>query len=167
MSAPRLGLGQCDLPVQLERLVVEHLATVVEQPAVAVAGVLVEAQVGHEHHPVADRVAQSAQRHLHDALRVPGSRPPLVLLGGHTEEDDTGDAEVGQRRDLGLERLEGVLHHAGDRRDGHGLVDALADEERGDEVVHRQAGLRDESPQGGRAAEPAQAALGEAHRRPA
>ena len=41
--------------------------------AVAVVGVLVEAEVGHEHERVADLVAQVAQRHLHDAVGVPGA----------------------------------------------------------------------------------------------
>ena len=40
-----------------------------------VVGVLVEAEVGHEHDLVAHGVAQGAQRHLDDAVGIPGPAP--------------------------------------------------------------------------------------------
>ena len=163
----RRGLGQCDLAVELEGGVVVDLAVVGEQPAVAVRGVLVEAEVGHQHDLVAEGVAQLAQRHLHDAVGVPRTRAPLVLRRGDAEEDDPGDAQLDQRGDLGGERRQRVLHHARDGRDGLGLGDALTDEERGDQVVDREPGLGDQSTKGRRAAQSAQSALGEAHRRSA
>jgi hypothetical protein len=48
-----------------------------------------------------------------------------------------------------------VLHDAGQAGDGLGLVDGLAHEQRGDEVVDRQPGLGDETAQGRRAPEAA------------
>ena len=53
-----VGLGHRDLGVALERGVVVDLAAVVEHAAVAVVGVLVEAEVGDEHQLVAELVAQ-------------------------------------------------------------------------------------------------------------
>ena len=75
----RLGLGHRDPGVELEGGVVVDLAPVVEDAAVAVVGVLVEAEVGDEHDRVAELVAQVAQGHLHDAVGVPGPRPVGVL----------------------------------------------------------------------------------------
>ena len=112
---------------------------------------------------VADVVAQVAQGHLHDAVGVPRPGALGVLGGGHAEEDHAGDAEGGQLGDLLAQRLAGVLHDAGQRGDRLGLVDALAHEQRGDQVVGRQAGLGHQPAQGRGAAQPAQAALGEAH----
>ena len=74
-----VGLRDRDLRVALEGGVVVDLAVGVEDPAVPVVGVLVEAVVGHEHELVADLVAQVAQRDLHDAVGVVGARAARVL----------------------------------------------------------------------------------------
>ena len=87
--------------------------------------------------------------------------PSASLCGRHAEEDHRRDAEVGELADLLAERLAGVLHDAGEAGDGLRLVDALPHEQRGDEVVDAQAGLGDQPPQGRRAAQPPQPALGE------
>ena len=162
-SAPALGLRDRDRRVPLEGGVVVDLTGVGEQPAVAVVGVLVEAVVGHQHERVADLVAQVAQRDLHDAVGVVGARTAGVLGGGHPEEDHRGHAEVGERPHLLAEALLGVLHDARHRRHRLGRVDALLHEERRDQVVDRDAGLGDEAPEGGGAAEPAHAPLGKGH----
>ena len=47
--------------------------------------------------------------------------------------------------DLGHQRGPGVLRHAGQRLDGVRLVDAFADEQRGDEIVDGQTALGDET----------------------
>ena len=51
-----------------------------EHAAVAVVGVLVEAQVGDEHDVVAHLVAQVAERELHDAVGVPRLAAGRVLV---------------------------------------------------------------------------------------
>ena len=53
-------------------------------------------------------------------------------------------AEVGQLVDLLAQALAGVLDDAGQRGDRLRLVDALAHEQRGDELAHVEAGLGDE-----------------------
>ena len=108
----------------------------------AVVGVLVEAVVGHEHERVADLVAQVAQRDLHHAVGVVGSRAAGVLGGGDAEEDHRGHAEVGEGAHLLAEALLGVLHDAGHRRDRLGRVDALLHEQRRDQVVDAEAAPR-------------------------
>ena len=133
-----------------------------EHAAVAVVGVLVEAQVGHEHERVADLVAQVAQRHLHDAVGVPGpgARGVLVARARRTGSRP-GTPSVGELGHLLAEALAGVLHDAGQRGDRLRLVDALAHEERGDQVVDDEAGLGHQAAQGRRGAQPPGPVLGE------
>ena len=98
-----LGLGQRRPGRSSSR--VASLSTspsVVEHAAVAVVGVLVEAEVGHEHEVVADLVAEVAQRDLDDAVGVPRLRALGVLVLGDAEEDDGGDAELGRARPTSL-----------------------------------------------------------------
>ena len=73
--------------------------------------------------------------------------PDGVLVRGHAEQDHGGDAELGQLGDLLAEALAGVLDDAGQRDDRLRLVDALAHEQRSDEVIDAEAGLGDETPQ--------------------
>ena len=72
---PGLGLGHGHLGVALEGQVVVDVAPVVEDAAVAVVGVLVEAQVGDEHHGVAELVARGRRS---ATWTIPsGSQAPL------------------------------------------------------------------------------------------
>jgi hypothetical protein len=135
----------------------------VEDPAVAVVGVLVDAQVGHEDDVVADLVAQVAEGHLDDAVGVPRLGALGVLAGGDAEEDHGRDAEVAQGGHLGAEAGPGVLDDARQRRHRLGVVDALAHEEGCHEVVDRESGLGDEAAQRGGAAQAAEPALREHH----
>ena len=48
-------------------------------PAVAVVGVLIDAQVGHDDHVVADRFAKVGQSDLDDPVGVPGLASGRVL----------------------------------------------------------------------------------------
>ena len=61
-----------------------------------VVGVLVEAQVGDEHHGVAELVTKLPQRHLGDAVGVPRLRTDGVLSGREAEQHDGGHAEGAQ-----------------------------------------------------------------------
>ena len=67
----RRGLRDRRPGVQLEGGVVVHLAVGADDAAVPVIGVLVDAQVGDEHHLIADLTAKVGQGELHDAGRVP------------------------------------------------------------------------------------------------
>ena len=49
-------------------------------------GVLVDAEIGHQHDLVADLAAQLAQRDLDDAVGVERRRADLVLDGRHAEQ---------------------------------------------------------------------------------
>ena len=138
------GLGDRDPAVDLERGVVVDggvgvVGGAVEHAAVAVVGVLVDAQIGHQHHPIADLVGQISQAQLHNSLRVEGLRADGILGGRHSEQDHGADAEVGQLGDLGAQALAGVLHDARQRHDRLRFVDALADEQRGHEIGRRRA----------------------------
>ncbi len=110
----------------------------VQHAAVPVSDVLVEAEVGHQHDVVAELVAQRAQGDLHDARRIVGAGPTIVLVDRYAEEDDTLHAHVAQRAHLVVQRREGVLDVAGQRRDRTRLVEPLAYEERGDQVIGRE-----------------------------
>ena len=107
-----VGLRDRGAGVELEGGVVVDVAVGADDPAVAVVGVLVDAQVGDEHHLVAHLGAQVGEGELHDAVGVPGPGALRVLVGGHAEEDHAGDAEGGELAHLLAERLAGVLHDA-------------------------------------------------------
>ena len=160
---PRTGLGDGDPLVELERGVVVGLTVVVEHTAVAVVGVLVDAEIRDQHQVVAVVVAQVAQCQLDDAVGVPGLRPLGVLRGGDPEQDHGGDAEGLQLGDVGPQRRPGVLDLARQGADRLGLVDVLADEQGRDEVVGVEPRLPHHPAQRLGAAQAAEAALGEGH----
>ncbi len=161
--APAPAWATADLGVALEGEVVVDLAAGVEDPAVAVVGVLVEAQVGDQHQPVAQLVGQPAQGHLDDAVRIAGPAADGVLGCGHPEEDHGRHAQ--RRQPVGLldQGLGGVLDHAGQGRDGLGLVDALPHEQGGDQVGGGQRRLGHQFAQPRRLAQPAHPGRGEGH----
>ena len=76
MVTPGLGLRDRDPPVPLERGVVVHVAVVGEHAAMAVIGVLVQAQVADHHVLVAELVVQRRERALRDPVRVPRLASP-------------------------------------------------------------------------------------------
>ena len=119
----------------------------------AVIGVLVDAQIGHHDHPIADVGSQIRQAQLHNSLRVEGLRADGILSGRHPEQDHGTDAEVGKLLDLGAEAVARVLHDAWQRHDRLRFVDTLADEQRRNEVGHIEPGLGDEMPQRSRGAQ--------------
>ena len=119
-SAPASAWASATRRVELEGGVVVDLAVGAEHAAVAVVGVLVEAEVGHEHDLVAHRVAQRGQGAAGRSRRGPRPRCPWAsLVAGHPEEDQPGDAQRGQALGLDHQRVDGVLHLAGHGGDGH------------------------------------------------
>ena len=100
-SAPAAAWASGDAPVELEGRVVEHLTVGAEHAAVAVVGVLVEAEVGHEHQlvPTASRTARRATCTMPSGFQA--SLPGGVLVRRHAEEDEPGHPERDQS--LGLD----------------------------------------------------------------
>ncbi len=74
------------------RIVVDHLLTgrrLDNNSAVPVVGVLVEAKIAHQHGGVADLGREIAQRELHDARRIVGTRTTSVLVRRNPEQDQS------------------------------------------------------------------------------
>ena len=106
-------LGDGGRRVDLEGGVVVDLAVLVEHAAVAVVGVLVDAQVGDQGDVVAEVAAQVGEGQLHDPLRVGRAAAGGVLDGRHTEQHDAADAGGGELGDLLAQALPAVLDDAG------------------------------------------------------
>ena len=118
-------------------------------------GVLVETEVGHQHQRLAHLLLEIPQRHLDDAVPVPGLGALSVLAGGDAEEDHRRDAEPGQLAHLLAQRLARVLDDARQRRHWRGRRDVLAHEQRCDQVVDIQPRFGDKPAHGGCASEAA------------
>ena len=144
------------------REVVVDLA-VADEAAVAVRGVLAEADVG-DHDQFGVGLLQRPHRHLHDALVVVGAGAGLVLGGGDAEEQDRADpggGDLGRLRDQLRDREALDARHRLDL-----LADPLAGDDEGglDQVLRGELGLADEAAQGLGAAQAAHACGGKCHR---
>ncbi len=133
-----------------------------EDPAVAVVGVLAHADVGHHDEP-GDRLLERPDRPRDDAVLVVGAGADRVLVLGDAEEDDRADARLVPGLRLGHELVHRELEDA--RHGLHRVPHALAreDEERPDEVVRGEGRLADEAAERLGAAHAAGAILGEGH----
>ena len=143
-------------------------AVVAQHPAVAVLGVLAQADVGH-HEQVGPRALDRARGELHRALGVPGAGALLVLLGGYPEQQHGGEAEprgVLCLGDGGGDREPLDPGHRRDRLAGPEPSPAARDEQRQHQPVSGEVGLAHEAAQASRGAQPAHARLWEGHRSP-
>ena len=106
-----------------------------EQAAVPVIGVLVQAQVGHEHGGVA-HLGGAGRRRASWEMPAGSSaaEPPRVLGRGHAEQDQP--AHPGAYRFGGglAQAVPGVLDHARHRADRLRLAEPFLDEHRQDQV---------------------------------
>jgi hypothetical protein len=125
-----IDVTECRADEQLDRLVVHHVS-VADDAAVAVVGVLAEADVRHQDE-LRRRVAQRAEPALHDAVRIPGAAPLVVLRLRDPEQDHRLDAETGELLPLRGERLQRVALHRRELLVGERL---RRDEQREDHVV--------------------------------
>jgi len=140
----RSSLGERRPTVQIDRGVIVDVAGVVDDATVPVIGVLVDAQVGDHHDVVADVAAKVGQGQLHDPIGVVRTAADRILRRRNPEHDDALHTEFGERGDLGAQRSSTVLYDTGQRRDRHRFVDALANEQRSDQVVDAHMGRCDE-----------------------
>ena len=136
-----LGLSQGHGRVPLQRGVVVDSPRLVEHPAVTMVGELVEAQVRHEHQLVTACRTHSAQREVEDAFGVVRSVAVRVALLGHPEDHETAEPGVSGLAGGSDERVQGVLDHAGHRRDRDRFARPLTDEDRQHEIGRVQPRL--------------------------
>ena len=160
---PGARLAERDRRVAFERRVVVDGTLGGQQSAVAMISELVEAIVGHEHHRVADLVAQVPQRGLHDAVGSVGTGTARILRGGDAEQHHRRHTEPGELAHLFAQAFLAVLCDARHRHDRLGAVDAVLHEQRCHEPVDGDTGLGHEPPQRWGPTEPPQASLGERH----
>ena len=147
-----------------QRGIVEDLAVRTDEPTVAMARVLAEADVGGDHEPWRSR-ANRTHRRRRRTIRIPGRRSLSILLVGQAEEQHAADTErCGLSRQLGCE----VGRDAIDARQGtNWLATTLAGQhkQRQDQLRWRQHGLAQHGAEARRAAITAWSALREHARR--
>ena len=104
-----VDLGERGRGIELERGVVVHRTVVTQDATVSVTGVLVQTEVGHNHHLVTEGVTQGAECHLGDTVGIPGARTSIVLRLGDPKEDDCIHSRLLERLYLIDERAHRVL----------------------------------------------------------
>jgi hypothetical protein len=158
-----VGLRPGDPPVQLDGPVIVDVALVVQDAAVAVVGVLVQAEVAKDHVVVAELLAQEPEGPLGDAVRIPRLGALGVLPVGDAEQHERDESFGGDLVRLlakGLQRMLGLPRH---RCDGRRFGDALLHEQWSDQVAGREVGLSDQRAERGGPAHPSRSALWERH----
>src|SRR5215207_8197027 len=149
---------------ELEAHVVQDLARILlHDPAVAVARVLAEADVG-DHDQLRRRILYGAGRELDYPLGVVRPARSLVLRVRDTEEQHRGHPEVVRPLRLGDGVVYGELEDAGHGR--YRVLHVLPDrhEDRVDEVARGEPRLAHQAAQGARAARPPEPLDREWHR---
>ena len=137
------GVRDGDAAEQRQRRVVGDRAVVVEHAAVAVVGVLAEADIGRDHE--ARRGGpDGARRDLHGAVRIPRGRALGVLRRGQAEQDHAADAGGGGALRLGRRQVGRQVRDA--REGGDRLPATLAgnDEHGEDQMLRFETGLAHE-----------------------
>jgi len=116
---PRRSVACCRLAQERQGLIIEHLLPP-HQAAVAVAGVLAEAQIGY-HHQVGVLLDR---RHcpLDYAPGVVGARAALILVGRQTEEEHRRHPQILQSASLSRYALQALAVLAGHGSYGLGLA---------------------------------------------
>ncbi len=91
MSAPACAWVLAIARRHSKRFIVEN-ATVLDDSAMAVIGVFVDADVGHDHQSW-DLVLHRFDGPLHDAVRIEPRTPPRIFPVGNPKEDDGGNPQ--------------------------------------------------------------------------
>ena len=126
-----------------------------QRAAMAVVGVLAEADVGDDQQPGRLPLGRAGSPPGRSPRRRERGRAARVLVRGDAEEEDRRDAQLGDLGDRLAEAVERELVLAGHRGDLAPQVRAVVDEQRVDQVVDRQPMLADQVAEPGMAAEPA------------
>ena len=135
-----------------------------EHAAVAVVGVLAQADVG-DHHQVGQRLLDRAHRARHDAVVAVRLRAGRVLLLRNAEQDHRRDAEIAHRAALLHRLVDRQLRDARHRADRLRHPRARHDEQRQDELVDAQPRLAHHAAQRLVAPQPARSIGREFHQR--
>ena len=85
-------LGQCGLGQKRQGGIIVDF-TILDQPAMAVAGVFVQADIADDHQ-VRQGLLHRAHGALHDAVRIVCARAHFILAFRNAKENHGGDAEV-------------------------------------------------------------------------
>ena len=139
ISAPGVGLDQRLLGQDLDRVVVDDVADIVDHAVVAVRRIWVERDVG-QNTDLGHRIFDGADR---SADQVVGAKRFLgalraELLGRVREERDARNAEIGRLARFGRDAIDAPAADARKRTDRLLAVAALADEQGPDEVGRMQ-----------------------------
>ena len=152
----RLRVRDRDPPERLERLVVQHLVPVAQQPAVAVIRVLAQAHV-RDDDELRGRVLQRANGVLHDPVLGEALEPERILRARDPEQERRLDPERAELARFVREQVDRELVDPRHGRDRGAHALAGDDEERVHQVVRRERRLAHEIAQRGRTAPPARA----------
>ena len=156
---PRAGVADRLLGQERQGRVVVDVhppAPLGQRSAVAVVGVLAEAEVG-DHEQLGRVPLGQPDRLLDDPRLVRRRRAVRILVLGNAEQQDRRDAQLGDLGHRLAEAIERELILPRHRRDLAPEVRAVIDEQRVNQVVHRQPMLADEVAEPGVPAEPAKA----------
>ena len=124
-----------------------------DEPAVAVAGELIQAGVRAHNDLVPDLRAHGRDPAVEDAVLGPGRGAGLVPGGGNAEQVDGADAGLGAGGGLATQRVQRVLDDPRHRLHGAGVVNVLAHEHRQDESGWVHDVLAGQAPHCGRGAQ--------------
>ena len=143
--APRFRLNARLGDQRLQRFVVRHLA-VAQQSVLTVGRVGVQRDVADDA-DVGDSADERAHGAADEIIGVGGflSVRRFAALRRDGEDGDRRNAEIARPRRRLHEAGDGMAADAGHRRNGSGRV-VLVDKDGPDQIVHRQAGFRDQPP---------------------
>ena len=158
---PGLRVGDRGAREERERGVVVHVGTA-QDTAVAVVGVLAQADVG-PHHQVRHPALDGADRTRHRAVARPRSRALGVLLLRDAEKEHRAHAQRGERLGLLCRGLGGEPGVAGERGNRDPIALGVVHEQRRHELVGSDARLARQRAQAGRAPEAPSAMGGKRH----
>ena len=124
-----------------------------QRAAMAVIGVLAEAQVG-DHQQPGRRLPGDPDGLLDDPVVAERGRPPRILVLGDAEQEDRRDAQLGRLGHRLAQPVERELILPRHRRDLPPQALPVVDEQRVDQVIHGQPGLAQHLAESRMAAEP-------------
>ena len=113
----RSGLCLCKrgFAIDRKRLIIVDVSVGPNNSAVPMGRVLINAQVGHDDHVIANCNSQISKCHLNNAIWVIRSRAHCVFYNRDSEQNHGAHAKVTQRNHFGDKRFTSVLNDAWQR----------------------------------------------------